>query len=116
MSISQSIPWENRNLPKEPKKTKQKPWIQELKLLRIKVLNTCEEKRYLKKWHRYKEGVLCSWLIANFLTMVQEKHGFYQSTLFERNRIIFYYNIYQDIPVQERIVTMNNLIKLSALM
>lgn len=52
------------------------------------------------------------WLIANFLTMVQEEHGFYQSTLFERNRIIFYYNIYQDIPLQWKIVTMKNLIKL----
>lgn len=52
------------------------------------------------------------WLIVNFLTMVQQKHGFYQSTLCERNRIIFYYNIYQDIPLQVKIVTMNNLIKL----
>lgn len=52
------------------------------------------------------------WVIVNFLTMVQQKHGFYQSTLCERNRIIFYYNIYQDIPLQVKIVTMKNLIKL----
>lgn len=51
-------------------------------------------------------------VIVNFLTLLKQKHGFYQSTLFERNRIIFYYNIYQDIPLQVRIVTMNNLSKL----
>lgn len=59
-----------------------------------------------------KSEFFAVWLIANFLTMVQQKHGFYQSTLFERSKNIFYYNIYQDIPLQERIVTMNNLIKL----
>lgn len=74
------------------------------------------KKDILRNGTGIKREFFAAWLIANFLTMVQEKHGFYQSTLFERNRIIFYYNIYQDIPVQERIVTMNNLIKLSALM
>lgn len=59
-----------------------------------------------------KSKFFAVWVIVNFLTMVQQKHGFYQSTLFERNRIIFYYSIYQDIPLQVRIVTMNNLIKL----
>lgn len=55
---------------------------------------------------------LTVWVTVNFLTIVKQKHDFYQSTLFERNRIIFYYNIYQDIPLQVRIVTMNNLSKL----
>lgn len=59
-----------------------------------------------------KSEFFAVWLIANFLTTVQQKHGFYQSTLFERNSVIFYYNIYQDIPLQGGIVTMNNLIKL----
>lgn len=59
-----------------------------------------------------KREFFAVWVIVNLLTMVQQKHGFYQSTLFEKNKIIFYYNIYQDIPLQVRIVTMNNLIKL----
>lgn len=57
-----------------------------------------------------KNEFFAVWVIVNFLTMVQWKHGFYQSTLFERYGIIFYYNIYQDILLQ--VVSMNNLIKL----
>jgi len=59
-----------------------------------------------------KSKFFAVWIIVNFLTMIQQKHSFYQSTLFEGNKITFYYNLYQDIPLQVRIVTMNNLIKL----
>lgn len=57
-----------------------------------------------------KNEFFAVWVIVNFLTMVQWKHGFYQSTLFERNGIIFYYNIYRDILLQ--VMSMNNLVKL----
>ena len=82
-----------------------------------KNIKACK-KRYVKKLYKYKNLVLCSlgncfffvFFVFFFLTRVQQKHGFYQSTLFKRNRITLYYSIYQDMPPQ--VMSMNNLIKL----